>query len=164
DPGTGAPVAIAIDMDEPSRLAALHEVGHFLDYAALGSSNRFASNASKRLHAWRQAVRASQAVRSLALMRERGLIEVRHRDGTQSSVPVRLSYLRYLMTYNELWARSYAQFVVVRSGHAELLAELNDRRTERLGIPYYPRYWQDVDFEPVAESIESLFRGLESIA
>ena len=29
DPANGAPVAIAIDAEEPSRLAALHEIGHF---------------------------------------------------------------------------------------------------------------------------------------
>jgi hypothetical protein len=163
DPTTGAPVAIAVDKDEPSRLAALHEIGHFLDYVALGSPNRFASNSSRLLQSWRQSVRASQAVLSLALMRERGVVDVHNQGGTYDSIPVRMSYVRYLLTYNELWARSYAQFVAVRNGQSELMAELNDRRTERRGVPYYPRFWQDVDFEPIAESIESLFRRFEWI-
>lgn len=69
------------------------------------------------------------------------------------------------MTAEELWARSYAQFVVTMSGLERLRASLDAlRRRESgdvaLGAVYFPRQWDDDDFVEIGNAIEDLFRRL----
>ena len=70
-----------------------------------------------------------------------------------------MEYADYLLQSEELWARSYAQFVTIRSGQTDLIAELRDRqlRAERSLIPVQ---WNDRDFLGVEDPIEALFRDL----
>ena len=163
DPATGVPLRIVIDSETRARLAMLHELGHFLDYAGIGVPNQYASHAANLLKAWRRAIRSTLAFEELDRMRENGFVELVRADGTREMVPVDVSYVEYLMHYNELWARSYAQFIAVRSGHPSLRADLDERRRRRHDRIYYPRFWDDHDFVVVDQAIERLYRRLRWI-
>jgi hypothetical protein len=54
----------------------------------------------------------------------------------------------------ELWARSYAQYVVTRSGDVELLRQLDVRRATDTG-PYM--HWTEAEFAPIAKATDELF-------
>jgi hypothetical protein len=69
-------------------------------------------------------------------------------------------YYTYLTSPEEVWARAYAQYVVHRSGDAELKKQLDKERARKPGIKYNPRQWDDDDFEPVARAMDKLFYKL----
>jgi hypothetical protein len=72
-------------------------------------------------------------------------------------VDVDPGYVQYLLRPEELFARSYAQFVAVSSRDIRLLAQvgrLQNRRGNEIG---YNVQWEDDDFEPLAQALETLF-------
>jgi hypothetical protein len=140
------PVTIAVRLDvRCRRFKTLHEIGHFLDVFGLPGEG-FSSATSDELARWRAAVGESQAIRRLMLLRERPDLTGNERLVEASNT-------------DEVWARSYAQFVATRSGDPTLLAELTELRTGRLGGLYYPLQWREEDFRPVAAEIEARSDG-----
>jgi HK97 family phage portal protein len=141
------------------QLTLAHEIGHFLDQQALGGAKAMASDRDPRLEAWRRAVDESQAVQRLTDKRrnpENYAAEVEHAGQRYTAKPDRL-FTAYLLRREELWARSYAQYIAERSGNATLLAQL---AAERVDSIYGDRHWDEADFAPIAAAIDTLFRGL----
>jgi len=97
-------------------------------------------------------------------MHQTGVAVIDHDNGLLETRPIDVPYVEYLMKYNELWARSYVQFIVLRSGSQLLRTDLDARRVGPQEMVYIPRFWEDEDFEPIARTIESLFRRLKWIA
>ena len=128
--------------------ALVHEVGHLIDLFGLPGRD-FASILPEvtELDEWRQAVVASRAV---ATLDDRLRLATADMTGRLSS----------MLSFDELWARSYAQFVALRSGSVTLLRALDVLRTPRIGEVYYPLHWADDDFGPVDRAMQTLFRGL----
>jgi hypothetical protein len=92
------------------------------------------------------------------ILASRSVVELqRLRDGAPTGPLFR--HLTYTLQLDELWERSYAQYIVVRSGDAGLRAELDERR-QLHGSPAVPYLWEDDDFGPVAAEIDRLFRRL----
>jgi hypothetical protein len=133
----------------------LHEIGHLLDFAALGRFRDFGSaRAEAELAQWHEAIEASSDVQRLrAAITE--FVSVLPVDAIEMR-----RRLERALAPEELWARSYAQYVSLRSGDPDLLSSLEALRTERLGTVYYPMHWEDGDFRLIGEAIETLFRGL----
>lgn len=120
----------------------LHELGHALDHQAFGQGMKMGSEVSRELQAWREAVRNSSA---LQLLRQR-LDDLNYPDDLKN----------YYTSAKELFARSYSQWVVVKSGNPELLAQLNYKRD----IPVQFRnmlQWTDDDFVEIASTFDALF-------
>ena len=146
---TGEPSSILIEVSESHRVfAALHEVGHFLDFSGIGRPGRFESRQGEELAAWRLSVARSQAMVDLIEMAESG------------SDLVDQTHVAALLDPVEAWARSYAQYIVDRSGSSSLRASLLAFRTRSPGTVYYPQQWEDDDFEAIDASIEDVFRRL----
>ena len=148
------------DFARSAMLTFVHEIGHFLDLAALGTAGAFSTLAGDALlDGWRNAVEATLAVQTL-----------RHRIGAGSVViqtphgPVEETvgdrHVAYLLGYDELWARSYAQYVAERSMDATLMDALDLTRTPAPLGQLYPAQWGTDDFAPVAKAIDTLFREL----
>jgi hypothetical protein len=142
--GTTAEIRVsraALERD-PSITSVVHEIGHFLDAFGLGSdvpggiANRAYLSTKQPLEAWRQAVTSSNAYRQLVL-------------GGGSA---------YVTSTRELWARSYEQWIALRSGNARLAAKIEARRQEETTH----LYWEDDDFAPIAAAFDEAFasRGL----
>src|SRR5262249_24701523 len=66
--------------------------------------------------------------------------------------------LEELLLVEEIWARSYAQYIAVRSADGVLLRGLGPYRRRVPDRVYYPYQWDDNDFEDIAQAIETLFR------
>jgi hypothetical protein len=150
------PSTIVLRANGPYRgFTLLHEIGHLIDYCAFPEPGSFASESGwDELAPWRDACEAS---------RTRGQLTARIAALLQSlptaSDTERRRLLR-MLELSEFWARSYAQYVATRSGHPELVADLNAQRASSSGRVYYPLHWDDDDFRPIGEAIETLFRRI----
>lgn len=160
----GLPVSIDIntyeDFAPSAMLTFVHETGHFLDLSALGKAGAFATLAGDvTLDGWRTAVGATTAVQTLRQRKGAGAVVIQTPQG-----PVELAvgdrHVAYLLGYDELWARSYAQYIAERSMDATLMAALDLTRPPAAIGQLYPAQWSTADFAPVATAIDTLFRGL----
>ena len=116
-------------------LGFLHELGHLLDHQIYyeRKTRRWASHVHLAFTSWRTAV-ASLDRRQL---------------------PGGAGRQRYFQAVHELWARSYAQTVLLRSGDTALQAELI-----KLQSADDPHVWPAEQFAPVALEVERVFERL----
>jgi hypothetical protein len=152
----GRPLGILIsERGEHPALTTAHEVGHYIDrYAmpvALGRApDQWASHAPPAaLDGWATAVFHSAAVGDM-------LAKTTPASPWYTPDPALRATLSYTMRVEELWARSYAQWVVTRADAAFLMADL---RRAREGERRFAAYWRDDDFVPIAAAIDALFDG-----
>ena len=137
-------------------MSTAHEIGHFLDHAALGEGEVYGSD-REALAEWRQAVRSSQAMRRLREMSATDFIEVSFQEATYR-YQVDQDYVQYLMRERECFARSYAQYIATKSKNKSMLAELAEIRGEKGDMLHYPNQWDDEDFVPILNALDSLFK------
>lgn len=148
------PSSIALAPSGPSpALAFVHEIGHFLDFWALGRKPQaaepyFASAQDPRLEPWRRAVADSETVILLNRIR-RGV-------APKGAAPVRREHVRYLLEPQELFARTYTQFIATSSGSETLREQLAGKR-QRAALVGYPQFWPDVEFESIAQEFATLW-------
>ncbi len=132
-------------------LTFVHEVGHFLDHQGIGQKGLFASEKSRLMVDWRRAVQNSKAYKQLRALQK---IDVTRTPGIISIVKhIDQGEVRYLLERGELFARSYAQFIAVRSQNRELLRLIDAIRHNEDNI-YRWEHWMDDDFAAIAETIE----------
>jgi len=115
----------------------LHELGHFIDnQLGDGLDGHYASPLHPAFAGWR----AVQA-------------------GIPSRCPAAASDAQRALfdSPKEVWARSYAQTVMIRSGERELADELE----RMLADPAYSYFvWPAEEFAPLAEAVEGVFGAL----
>jgi hypothetical protein len=118
-----------------SALGFLHELGHLLDHQIHydRKSRSWASEVHPAFAPWRAAA---------------SLLEKR-------SLPGGYSRQRYFQSVHEVWARSYAQTVMLRAGDRVLL-----RRLEKLQTEDDAHVWPAEQFEAVATEVELVFERL----
>ena len=116
-------------------LSFLHELGHLIDHQLAPEPRRFASTGHPAFKAWRAALRQ-----------------------LSSRVPTRAgrSHRRYFDSRKELWARSYAQTVLLRSSDPSLREHL--AALQRADDPFV---WPEREFEPLAVEVEAVFERLD---
>jgi hypothetical protein len=132
-------------------MVALHEIGHFIDLHGLPGPRFASADATVSLLSdWRSAVLRSRAVADLTRVGRSGTLEVSRRA-------------ERLVVVEELWARSYAQFVATRCGDETLRGSVATLRRREPGGLYWPRQWDDDDFAEIEAAIESLFRRMRWI-
>lgn len=132
----------------------IHEVGHYLSHQGIGDPRLMAAR-SADLHGWLDAVANTPQLQQLILLTRVQEVPVMLPNGQRGLVPVDHVWLDYMLEAEEVWARSYAQWIALRSGDARLAADLAHRSG---GI--YPEQWLAADFEPVAAAIDELMRRL----
>jgi hypothetical protein len=153
-------------------IGVFHETGHFLDHAGFdGDYSAFESESPGILDGWRQSVKTSKAIQTMADWRR----------GTGRPMGASDQMLDYMLSAKETWARSYAQWVATRSGNAAALKELaNMQEAGTIGsVPGstrfnskmlgqkadpgswdYPWQWSDEDFEPIGKAIDELMEKI----
>lgn len=159
---TGEAIEIGVSgSGDHKEVTLAHEVGHFLDSHGIGQGGSPASLGDPRLDEWRQAVIGSQAVAVLVDKYTNPVGYAVEVPSPYAGVTVQArplpARIRYLLGAEEVWARSYAQYIALRSGNVEMLAQLDGLRRD---ILYGEAQWSDDDFEPIAEAMDRLFRGL----
>lgn len=144
----GKPLSIQLRDAPGQQLTLFHEVGHFIDHQALGAQGQFASISHPVLDPWRKAVRASTLHRKLSIIVAMGNRYSRHAG--------------YLLGPQELWARSYSQWVATRllalntgdsAARAAIQAQLAHLQLSPMG-----GHWPNDDFSPIAAALDTLFK------
>lgn len=139
-------------------LTLVHEIGHFIDHKGI-PGREFSSETSAIMDKWREAVDRSSTIKRL-----RGLLEgpdvLGFSDGHVHRV--KNGYLKYLTDYDEIWARSYAQWITLRSSDSVLRKQLVSLVEEaKMDRVWYPVHWDDDDFNEIAEAIDEIMRDLQ---
>lgn len=135
----------------------VHELGHLIDLYGFGTPKKFSSAKSRLLKPWRDEIKKSKSLRRINAIASGRTVEV---DG-ESIIPGEdlIQHAKYLQTWEELWARSYFQFIAKRSGQAELSTELAKLLKEDYQKLFLAQF-DDEDFEGIEKAIESLFVDL----
>lgn len=131
----GDPIDLRISRrHERLALSLLHELGHLVDHQLAPEPRRFASAGQPAFKAWRAAAR---------------------RIRSRAPASAGRSHRRYFDSRKEVWARSYAQTVLLRSGDPVLLEQLAS--LQRADDPFV---WQAHEFEQLAHGVETVFERL----
>jgi hypothetical protein len=158
------PISIAVRSHQAHiALTLVHEIGHFLDFGALGGGRRFGSAYLPLMDGWRTAVASSHTFHTLENMVRTGTADIFQAEGPRRLMVLEedeLVALSRMLRMEELWACSYAQYIAIRSGHPALIQSLAALRTRTVGRVYYPRQWDADEFAPIATMIDSLMVSL----
>jgi hypothetical protein len=158
-----SPLFISVNDKGPCpELSLAHETGHFLErFGIPGHCNGNRSYATdSTLTDWLAAVRASHAYGELGQLQ--GVLSVQRPDasGTMQTYPVDQARVGYLRQESELWARSYAQYIALRTGDQTLFRQLDLFRDPWRDPVYNATQWQDADFAPIAAAMDQLFHSI----
>jgi hypothetical protein len=143
----------------------LHEIGHCIDFAYVHkTASLFKSSIDPHWNGWREAVLKSDHVIGLLKAVESPRFCNCDQDPLTwvPDTEFEAAVWRNLQL-SELWVRSYAQYIAVKSGSHELIqALINIQDYEPAdGCSAPPtRQWENDDFLRIADSIDSLFLTL----
>jgi hypothetical protein len=146
--GEPSPCHIEMSVEGRSpRLTFAHEWGHYVDNW-LADFVGYASVETDDL-----ADILAQAEASNTITQLRQFVKRSH-----STFDERIEALRLLVP-QEIWARAYAQYIALQSDDAVMGHELTLRRTDARGLLSHLEYWEQEDFQPIAQAINTFLRG-----
>jgi hypothetical protein len=132
---TGESVAICIWVFAArSSVTLAHEIGHFIDHKGLvgalpgpltglpAERRKLPRNMRVALDEWDRAVWDSEGVRHLIALWQDPFVRIR--DGSVIDVSTQIDF-GYLLRTEELWARSYVQYIATKSANPMLASELS---------------------------------------
>ncbi len=156
---TGEPSHISIRAGgDHKELTLLHEVGHFIDHKAAPGKG-FSSTYHDLFRGWRNAVDNTAEMQHLRALLQ-GPSTLKLADGTVHYVDK--AYVKYLLSYEEAWARSYAQWITARAGDAVIEEQLQEiLANQESALISYPTQWDPEGFSKVAEEIENIMRKMK---
>lgn len=131
-------------------LTFAHEFGHYVEqqgkiFEDPGSQSDFTS-----------AVKQTKAWKTLNELRGQKTVKIKHSiTGDLVDYSIDRKYVSYQLQGNELWARSYAQYVARKSGLPTLTEQLNTIRKQQESNPYTTQ-WDDDDFSPIEGAIDGI--------
>jgi hypothetical protein len=141
------------------RLVMIHEIGHLLDARAfegmIGTAVRLASRTLASFAEWRSITSTSRLVTLYVQTITDLQRQIANGSSTEDQV-LAVRYPEYLVEPEELWARAYLQDIVVHSTDDGLVEEWRRYRSEDADSDL-PEQWDDIDFEPIARSMDRVF-------
>lgn len=155
-------IGINVEGDD-LEITLVHEVGHFIDYRGIGKTKMTAgtedgySSTEKIFSEWNTAIDNTEAIQKLKKLQSNptsSTVEVNSKGKTYN-LNVDPPYVSYLLEKKEIFARSYAQYIAVRSGDTTLLSQINAKANNERG---YPSQWKAEDFEEVAIAMDNIFK------
>jgi len=148
----GKPVDVLLNPSGPHpELTTVHELGHFIDLDGIGTKGKFSSRLGE-ITGWKNAVTNSQAYQDLKKLKAAGSVDI---NGVIR--PVNKKYLKYTLTDEELFARSFSQYISTKSGDTILLRQLEKIR---LDPKYGAIQWSDSDFDPILKAFDLYFKSI----
>lgn len=137
----GSASRIRITKGPHPEMTVAHEVGHFIDHNGLPGRGFESVN------------------RSLPEMRR--VIETIQQTNTYTQIDTieRQKTREYLRRPEELWARSYSQYIATKSGSTDMKNQLDATlQSEHQGVRL--TQWTHDEFVPVVQAIDELFRSM----
>jgi hypothetical protein len=141
------PRFIGVNDTKPSAAiesASLHEIGHFVDHAAIGEMRRGNGSDSNdpRMIAFLESVATTKKIQDINKARS-------HKDEDTRK------YAEYALNRHEIFARAFTQYVGNKSGSKVVKAQIKARQG-RAG-----EYWDDKEYKQTIEpAMDKLFKEL----
>lgn len=159
----GKPLDIGVSVKGTHReLTLAHEIGHAIDHQMLDIAGRYASQTSTKLSAWRNAVKESRAFKalreSLNAQPEFREIPTPHGVIRQRIETVNKQWVRYATQTEELFARSYSQYIAEVSGDPLMLEQVQAVITKTTYAKH--ELWDADDFALIRKAFDELFESL----
>ncbi len=132
-------------------LSLVHEIGHFLEWQAVpkAAPGQRSLKDDSFFVQWLEVVRATENFGRLHDLRE----------SQEEAGPIHQA-ANYLLDEQELWARSYSQYVAVKKQVPMLLQQIGAENKILTGTILLRPYWKNSDFLPVQAAIDSIFQAL----
>jgi hypothetical protein len=138
------PLSIEVSTKDPSPARSfLCELGREVDHLLLGDGELWGSETSPFLRGWWQALSASE---SFQVWQE-----------VAAALDIGDPRWRYLESARVAFARSYAQWVMERSGDPHLRSDLRAEHERELFTGKLPETWGTEEFEPIASALDRAF-------
>jgi hypothetical protein len=140
-------------------LSVAHEIGHLVAIEGIGGGRAVCGN-SLEFGPWRTAIQASNAFKRLLRIRSAGVVAVRS-GSLAIDYPLDAAdfeHLNYLLNWEELWARSYCQFIAVKSDNAAMFRQIRREEASDYGLIFSPQ-WGETDFDAIKSTIEGVLKG-----
>ena len=157
---SGYGIRIKAASEYPQEATVIHEYGHHVEGHAIpggehGRRNWDYEERKGLLKDWMEAVKKTRAFKILDNF---GNVESAEAQGLTFKVDQK--YLDYLLQWDELWARSYTQWIGTRASNGAKIMEGVNQELGALNPLTQHRQWQPDDFKPVAQAIDALFNKL----
>lgn len=137
-------------------LTLIHEVGHYLDHAATGTTKELSGSAKARMKregepdppptAFDEFFKAVQATPTT----KRSLDKWRSEKDSN-----RKEWLNYSLQNEEVLARAFTQYVAVKSSSETIKKQLKSERKAKAGM-----YWTDAEFKTLEPVMDKMFKEL----
>jgi hypothetical protein len=134
----------------------LHELGHGILAYGFDDFDNHKIVDDSFFQAWRAAIRQSRGYTQLAQMQKQTTVQIYRLSGAKEYF-VDQELLEYYLSWHELFARSYAQYVSLVSGELELLEAVAQASHSPLRQLLYATQWQDDDFDEIFNALENMF-------
>jgi len=136
----------------------IHEVGHMIDNRVFGYGLLLGSADLSEMKIWRKAIEKSDSFKHWKHLNRAGQFNVPTPSGKMRSVSVSFDYLKEdILKQEELWARSYVQYVATKTKNKALLEKILYEFEDDI-YGYRAGYWSEEDFKPIYRAIENLLR------
>jgi hypothetical protein len=152
--GTPEAILVRAYAQHPA-LTLVHEVGHLLDHQWIGNRGIFASEQDEGPPGWLEAVAQTATIQRLTL--EYARLQQSFPPPLAEEAAPAVAHVRKLLREKELWARTYAQFVTVRSRNRWLRTELESVRSQTM--LHFPQQWPENEFNVVAQVLDAWLRS-----
>ena len=154
DRGTPIHIQVKKSGNNPEMTFA-HEMGHYLDYQALGEpgvfDTVFSNGVTKELIS---TISKSDTIKGIRTALKDG-----YYTNTGQKIllsPALVDHLEYLLDPREMFARAYAQFIAVKSGNASMMNQLQTR-LDLDSVKSIGYQWTDSEFKQIEAAMEKLF-------
>ncbi len=166
----GEPSSIGLHPKGPTPLfSMIHEGGHWLHDKTLGGLGGsglggFDFSGGAQLE---RALNQSQSIKNLRRLQsaKKKIHRASETRGKTVDYDVNLPFVDYLLEPDEMFARAYAQYIAMRSGHGELRRELASKLIRAQTTPWggmtkdtlhYFEQWDEEDFSEIANAFDKL--------
>lgn len=133
----------------------IHEYGHKISTQAIGAGFS-ASSLGAEFEAWRDAIRNSSTIKSLMELRTEEFMSF-ERNGETKRILVDRNYVAYSLLWEEIWARSYTQWILSKSSSRAAKAQLAKIKSQP--DPYF-WVWPDDEFAVISAEIDKIMAKL----
>ncbi|MBE0439591.1 MAG: hypothetical protein IBX57_07530, partial [Gammaproteobacteria bacterium] len=142
------------DTASEPQLTVAHEIGHYIDYFGFFGRG-YSSVNSELFNDWRRAIKKSPEVKNL--------VNIIYGDLDNEAAELGLVYdkkhVKYLLEPEELWARSYAQWVASKNVGSEVAKQLEQRlERQNKAVLNYTRQWKPDNFKAIFDAIDDIFK------
>ncbi len=140
----------------------IHEMAHWLDHAVLGKGQALASK-SRKFKKFRKAVKKSTAFKEMQKIKKSKITVDSDRfiyiiDNEEIKIPISATWLDYLVTDEEFFARSMEQYMTIVSMDEELKNQFQEKQREFYKVNGLNPYWTDEDFMGIKKSLDYIFK------